>query len=424
MHVQNHALREVPSSLKEELAKLASQHMPSGVLLHWYQLVKGQGNPPHWLRNQVDSREHDGSAIETTKPAHVTKSLGPHIPMGIDEEMRAGAAQTEPLYPCPWCTIVLKLPKDFIRHVKQKCSATEVFHCPDCAKTFTRKQRFAKHHNNVHSLRCCTGPCKHIKRATVTLPQERTLGCGFCKQLFHSDLHGYVRHPIWHYREGLTLDCWQSGPFVPVHSENMGPPQIKLDAENDLQPSSDFTALRSGFGLTCNFDWFESDLAASRSPTIYDNDYPRMAPAEENADKPYWQLDVALPSLAPGQQRSETGQSSSTTPTTAFFHGMGHHINEHSNIATRNTYMLSTQPSSSWPRKHPFDDEACAELIAECEHSNIFDRDEYVLPCLDAIMSLPESKDHRRTLSKRILDALQSLPVLGSEQITTERRYL
>ena len=42
-HIQDENLADVPSSLKEELAKLASQRMPPGVLLHWYQLIKGQG---------------------------------------------------------------------------------------------------------------------------------------------------------------------------------------------------------------------------------------------------------------------------------------------------------------------------------------------------------------------------------------------
>lgn len=59
--VEDDNLGEVPSSLKEELAKLASQRMPSGVLMYWYQLIKGQGEPslrPH--DHNPASRSHSG----------------------------------------------------------------------------------------------------------------------------------------------------------------------------------------------------------------------------------------------------------------------------------------------------------------------------------------------------------------------------
>lgn len=219
--------------------------------------------------------------------------------MAIDAASPAyQAVQPHPTYPCPWCTVELKLPKDFIRHVKQKCSATEVYHCPDCSKTFTRKQRFAKHHNTVHAFRCGRGPCKHIKKATVALPQVRTLGCGFCKQLFHSDLHGYLRHLIGHYREGLTLTCWKTGPFVPACAEHMRPPQIMLDAEVTDHSVDDFSALRSGFGLPSDFEWFESAVPADRSSTPHEHDQSGKILADNLVENPWWQSEIALPCLA------------------------------------------------------------------------------------------------------------------------------
>lgn len=112
------------------------------------------------------------------------------------------------MYGCPCCHAVLKLAKDYRRHIQDTCYKLQIYRCPDCPKCFTRKHRLAKHHKKIHPTRCHRIECVHVEQATVRAVDLSALGCGFCGRSF-DDLTTWIRHLIDnHFKRGQSLADW------------------------------------------------------------------------------------------------------------------------------------------------------------------------------------------------------------------------
>ncbi|KAK4508561.1 hypothetical protein PRZ48_002300 [Zasmidium cellare] len=314
-------------------------------------------------------------------------------------------------YGCPWCGSMLKLEKDFIRHVKEKCCPETVLRCPDCPKTYTRKHRLANHHKNVHPARCGPGPCSHVGSATVKLNNADTLGCGFCPELVRGDLHRFLRHIINHYREGAVLANWQAGIHgpSPKNARPFSPPP-KLDLNGSIENHgtlSDFSALRSGFGL--DDSPCRTHSAISNDSTLFDpTDYTATDVAPKANWDPYFNPTNlsflnTIPTTNLHTHQTSTTNSAQTHPPDEDFTDMMTYINTYPDFLNTNFIDASTDPII--PQSEAVTD-ACAQLMDIDSTTAIF-------PPFNP--TPPLDRENRRSMSERLLRKFQSLSPLRTE---------
>ncbi|KAF2171999.1 hypothetical protein M409DRAFT_50600 [Zasmidium cellare ATCC 36951] len=315
-------------------------------------------------------------------------------------------------YGCPWCGSMIKLEKDFIRHVKEKCCPETVLRCPDCPKTYTRKHRLANHHKNVHPTRCGPGPCTHVSSATVKLTNTETLGCGFCPELVRGDLHvhRYLRHVIDHYREGAVLANWQAGHHIPFPRNARPfspPPKIDLSASLENQGSlGDFSALRSGFGL--DDSPLRSHSAISNDSTLFDAaEYTTTnAAAKANWDPYFNPTNMAFLHPMPPNNEPSMPQTFNIQSPEDDFGDMMTYINDYPDFI--NNTFIDTSTDDIIPQSQAVTG-ACAQLMdigtAVEARSSIF----------NPTPPLQLTRDNRRSKSERLLRKFQSLSPLRTE---------
>lgn len=308
---------------------------------------------------------------------------------------------------------MLKQEKDFIRHVKEKCCAETEFRCPDCSKTYTRKHRLANHHKIIHPQRCGSGPCAHVYSNAVKLNNAETLGCGFCFELFHSDLHGYLRHVINHYRAGATLAEWQSGTHIPSSNNDRPfspPPKIRLRALLEEQnPTSNFAALRSGFGLQDDSPC-RTYSAISHDSTLFDGmdmtEFLDSAAVKDNWDPFFNPTNMAFINSVPTQSHS-FDHSTQYQPHGEDFGDMMQYLDH--NPTFGNDHFIDTsndtivQPS--------------AAVIAACTQLDTgMDIDAApAFPPFNPTPPLDLSKARKASMSGRLIKKFQSLSPLRTE---------
>lgn len=186
--------------------------------------------------------EQTPSTLDRTPSSYQDQSHEPATPV-----LQPAVARK---FGCPWCKTHIKLRKDFIRHVEQKCAAKAEFRCFECNKKFTRKSRFKKHHREKHPQHCGSDPCTHDQRARVSLEATKLLRCGFCAKRFDSDLRGFLKHLVIHYKQGAVLGEWQGDLKTPARATSSPPPQVDLSIHpNNDHYQSSFSAFCSGFKI-------------------------------------------------------------------------------------------------------------------------------------------------------------------------------
>lgn len=216
--------------------------------------------------------EQSPSTLATTPSSRRDQSHDPATPVQPTAARKFG---------CPWCKTHIKLRRDFIRHVEQKCAAKAEFRCFECNTKFTRKSRFKKHHSEKHPQHCGSDPCTHDERARVSFEATKLLRCGFCAKGFDSDLRGFLKHLVVHYKQGAVLEQWQDDSNAPVGAPSSPPPQIDLPIyPNDGHNQGNFSAFCSGFKIPMEDAQVTSPAAVPSN--VYDatiNDTMALSPS-------------------------------------------------------------------------------------------------------------------------------------------------
>lgn len=344
----------------------------------------------------------------------------------IDFVDRFSPSTQEVSYSCPWCTSTIKKEKDFIRHVKEKCCPEAELRCPDCSKTYTRKHRLAKHHETHHRSRCGPGPCTHVDSATIRLANVAVLACGFCLQQFDSDLHGFLRHLIFHYRSGATLSSWRTGPHVPSASNERQispPPQITLSGSLEGQGSmGDFSALRSGFGLQDDSPC-RTYSAISDDSTLFDTRNTSPCQQFHTGEKFTWD-----PYFNPNNMAFVNPVPSAMDPQTQqhFFKQTTQHQNHDEEFSDMMKYLDQypefVNPSFIDPTGDKFIPQseavtsACAQLYTNMDINSAAEAPYPAkIPPFNPTTPLDLTKDRRRSMSERLLRKFQSLSPIRTE---------